>query len=69
MSNKLALYELPRETVDFLQYDLPGNDMLSILGYVQLEETLSKIGTQNFDETIVKNIDIEQLQELVYENM
>jgi len=68
MSNQLALYELPRETVNFSENTLSGKDMLSILRYTQLEKTLRDIGTQSFDEAVINNIDGEQLQKLVYKN-
>ena len=69
MDNELMLYELPREEVDFSENTLSGKDMLSILGYVRLEETLGNIGTQSFDEAVIKNIDTEPLRELVYKNL
>jgi len=68
MTNQLMLYELPRETVNISENHF-GKDMLSILNYTQLENTLRDIGTQNFDGTVINNIDDEKLQKLVYENM
>jgi len=72
-SNKqLKALEVPQVNVDFLEKDpkrdLRGDEKLTVLHYMQLDEAIQKLGRQKFNKTVTDNIFLEPVRKWVTEN-
>jgi hypothetical protein len=71
-NQELKALEVPQLSVDFLEQDsrkdLTGEQKLTLLEYLLLDDTIKELGTQRFGKTIIDNVFLEPVRKWVTEN-